>query len=55
MPQPDALTGRTDSKALEAWMDVRAGIFHTEVETHERPDIALQRVMGSFDHGEALA
>ena len=57
-PRPDALTGRTDSKALERWMDMRSGLVDQltgrGAESGSGFDEALRRVRG-LTHGTGHA
>jgi hypothetical protein len=52
MPQPDVLLGgKTDAKALEAWLDRRAGLIDA-AGTASDPDPFAERIQGQ-SHGHA--
>lgn len=54
MPRPDAgMANRTDSKALEAWMDRRSGLIDWNAGTSDADPFA-ERIRGSV-HGEGRA
>lgn len=50
LPQPDPLTGRTDRKALEYWMDRRSGLVDQLPTLGTSYDRSLAAVTG-LNHG----
>lgn len=50
LPRPDPITGKTDKKAVERYMDQRSGLV--DQSDGEGPDLALQRVRERV-HGHA--
>lgn len=50
LPRPDPITGKTDKKAVELYMDQRSGIIETS--DTGGVDLALQRVK-EMAHGHA--